>query len=55
MVINMTIPEQLLKDLNEYCERNELQRSEFIRHLIRLEIYHEKSLDKENPYVKNEI
>lgn len=45
------LPKILLGDLDKYCEKNNLNRSEVIRHLIRIEIYHEKSLDKE---VKND-
>ena len=41
-----TLPANLLNAFKEYCEANDLNQSELIRHLIRTEIYHEKSLDK---------
>ncbi len=44
--ICFTLPPELSSDFQAYCKKNNLSQSEFIRHLIRVEIYHEKSLSK---------
>jgi len=44
MRINVSMPDDFLKEVDKYCVDNKLQRSELIRHLLRVEIYHEKSL-----------
>lgn len=43
--LTFSMPEEILKDLTSYCDKNGLAKSELLRHLIRIEIYHEKSLE----------
>lgn len=44
--ISMNLPEPLNTDFRAYCKKNALQFQELLRHLIRIEIYQEKSLSK---------
>lgn len=37
--VNITLPDKLLKDLDNYCQENGFQRSELIRELLRGELY----------------
>jgi len=46
MRVNITIPPILFKDTKKYCKENGIKISELIRHLVRIEIYHEKSLER---------
>lgn len=44
MRVNISLPDKLLKDLDNYCKKNGFNRSEFIRHLIRIKIMAVNSL-----------
>lgn len=45
----LNLPDGLLKRLDDYCEANSYQRSELIRHIIRMKM----DFVKERGYLKN--
>lgn len=49
MRMQLIIKDDLKLDLDTYCEDNGLKPSDVIRHLIRTEIYQERSLAKIDP------
>lgn len=46
--LTFSMPQVIANDLNNYCFKNKLTKSELLRYLIRIEIYHEKSLERKN-------
>lgn len=49
MNITISLADDLKLDLDTYCEDNGLKPSDVIRHLIRTEIYQDRSLAKIDP------
>jgi hypothetical protein len=46
MRVNFSIPPVLHEDTKKYCKDNGLDLSKLIRHLLRIEVYYEKSLER---------
>lgn len=46
MRLQTEIPNQIYKDLRDYCKKNDLKLNELIRFLIRTEIYTEQTFSK---------
>ena len=53
--ININLPSRMSVDLRKYCFDNMLNLQELIRHLIRTEIYIEKSLQPSQNEIKNNM
>lgn len=52
MRLQTEIPIQTYKDFENYCKDNDLKLNDVVRHLIRTEIYQEKSLERPSKEVR---
>lgn len=48
-LLQVTVPEDLLFDLRNYCVDNGLKYTDVVRSLIRIEIYNEQAFAKKAP------
>ena len=47
MRLQTIVPDKVYSDLKNYCKENSFSVGEFIRHIIRMEIYYKKPIENE--------
>jgi len=46
VITSFSFPQDVFEDMQSYCKKNGMSQSELVKHLVRKELYQDKSLAK---------